>query len=47
MILNGKFSEKGVFPPELVGRDPACFEFITGYLKERNINFKVTDQVTG
>jgi lysine 6-dehydrogenase len=47
MILDGKFSRKGVFPPELVGKDPACFEFITGYLKERNVNFKVTDQVTG
>jgi len=47
MILNGIFTEKGVFPPELVGRDPLCFEFITGYLKARNVNFKVTDHLTG
>ena len=41
MILNGKFIEKGVFPPELVGKDPECFEFILSYLKERNVHFKV------
>ena len=47
MILNKTFTEKGVFPPELVGRDPVCFEFILGYLKARNVNFKVTDHLTG
>jgi len=44
MILNERFTEKGVFPPELVGKDPACFEYIISYLKERNIHFKVTDR---
>ena len=28
MFLNGLFSEKGVFPPELVGKHKPCFEFI-------------------
>jgi lysine 6-dehydrogenase len=42
MILNKIFTENGVFPPELVGKDPACFEYIISYLKERNIRFKVT-----
>jgi lysine 6-dehydrogenase len=42
MILNKVFTENGVFPPELVGKDPACFEFIISYLKERNIRFTVT-----
>jgi len=41
MILNGVFTEKGVFPPELVGKDMECFEFIIGYLEERNVRFKV------
>ena len=42
MILNGKFNKKGLFPPELVGREPACLEFILGYLKERNVVYDVT-----
>ncbi len=41
MILNNKFTGKGVFPPELVGKDPECFKFIVAYLKERNVHFKV------
>ena len=44
MILNKVFVEKGVFPPELVGRDPVCFEFIISYLRARNIQFKVTER---
>ena len=42
MILNGKFNKKGLFPPELVGKEPACLEFILGYLKERNVVYDVT-----
>jgi lysine 6-dehydrogenase len=37
MIANGLFTAKGVFPPELVGHDAACFNFIMGYLKQRGI----------
>ncbi len=44
MILDGLFSEKGIFPPELVGKNRACFEFIISYLKGRNVHFKVTLQ---
>lgn len=44
MILNGTFSEKGVFPPELVGKHASCFNFIVGYLKERDINYSVTER---
>jgi len=44
MILNKLFTEKGVFPPELVGRVPACFKFILSYLKVRNIHYKVTER---
>ena len=39
MILNGVFNKKGMFPPELVGKNPECFKYILGYLKERNINY--------
>ena len=44
MILNNLFKEKGIFPPELVGKNPVCFEFILNYLYERNVQFVVTEQ---
>ena len=44
MILDGIFTEKGVFPPELVGRDERCFEFIISYLRDRNIHYRVTSR---
>jgi lysine 6-dehydrogenase len=47
MILNHKFTDKGVFPPELVGKDPACFEFIISYLQSRNIVYKVSERIIG
>ena len=39
MFLEGHFSEKGVFPPELIGKHEHCFNFILNYLKERNIHY--------
>jgi lysine 6-dehydrogenase len=37
MILDGLFTEKGVFPPELVGQHPTCFDYILNYLAERGV----------
>lgn len=37
MFLEGLFTEKGVFPPELVGKHEACFNYFMSYLKERNV----------
>jgi len=34
------FNEKGVFPPELVGKDKNCFDFVMEYLKKRNVIWK-------
>lgn len=42
MILNGKFRRKGLFPPEMVGKEPGCFEFILNYLKERNVIYNMS-----
>ena len=39
LFLDGLFSEKGVFPPELVGKHEPCFEYFLHYLKERNIHY--------
>lgn len=37
LILQGIFQEKGVFPPELIGKQETCFNFVLNYLKERNV----------
>jgi saccharopine dehydrogenase-like NADP-dependent oxidoreductase len=37
LIAKNLFMEKGVFPPELVGKHKACFDFVMKYLKERNV----------
>ena len=43
MLINKLFTAKGVFPPELVGNDENCFNFMLGYLKERNIHYYKTE----
>ncbi len=40
LIYKGLFNSKGVFPPELVGKDKNCFDFVMNYLKDRNVNWK-------
>jgi saccharopine dehydrogenase-like NADP-dependent oxidoreductase len=39
MFLDGLFTEKGVFPPELIGKHEVCFDYIMKYLGDRNIHF--------
>ena len=43
MFLDGLFSEKGVFPPELVGKHERCFSYIVNYLKERNVIYTLKE----
>ena len=45
LFLEGKFKEKGVFPPELVGKHEECFHYFLNYLKERNIHYKKKSQL--
>ncbi len=40
LVSKGLFREKGVFPPEFVGRDKECFDFILHYLKDRKVNWR-------
>ncbi|MEP6684078.1 MAG: saccharopine dehydrogenase C-terminal domain-containing protein [Parafilimonas sp.] len=37
LIAKNIFSEKGVFPPELVGKHKTAFDFVMNYLKDRNV----------
>ena len=45
MLAEGLFKERGVFPPELVGKHENCFNYFISYLKERNIIYKKKDVV--
>jgi saccharopine dehydrogenase-like NADP-dependent oxidoreductase len=40
LIAKNLFTEKGVFPPELVGKHKTCFDFVINYLKERNVTWR-------
>ncbi len=39
LFLEGLFKEKGVFPPELIGKHEACFNYFLDYLEKRNIHY--------
>jgi len=43
LIAEKHFTEKGVFPPELVGKDKKCFDFVMKYLREREIDWKKSE----
>jgi saccharopine dehydrogenase-like NADP-dependent oxidoreductase len=39
LLAQNLFTEKGVFPPELIGKYKTCFDFVLNYLKERKVNW--------
>jgi saccharopine dehydrogenase-like NADP-dependent oxidoreductase len=39
LIATGLFNERGVFPPELVGKNADCFNYVMHYLGERNVQW--------
>ena len=45
LFLEGLFREKGVFPPELVGKHEVCFNYFLSYLKERGVVYKKTSRL--
>jgi lysine 6-dehydrogenase len=47
LIGNGLFTEKGVYPPELVGRHKECFDFVLHYLGERGVHWRKTTRPVG
>ena len=40
LFLDGMFVEKGIFPPELVGKHESCFTYIIEHLKDRGVIYK-------
>lgn len=47
LIANGLFTEKGIYPPELVGRHKPCFDFVLNYLGERGVHWRKTTRPVG
>jgi saccharopine dehydrogenase-like NADP-dependent oxidoreductase len=43
IILDGKYSAKGICPPEYLGADDVCYKNVLSYLKSRNININHTE----
>lgn len=46
MFLDGLFPVLGVFPPELIGKEKACFDYILKYLEERDVHYVKTIEKT-
>ncbi len=44
MIANNMFVEKGVFPPELIGKHEDCFHYVMEYLGKRNVVYQMTSE---
>lgn len=42
LLLDSKFSKKGIFPLELIGKYEECYDYIMEYLKERGINYNIS-----
>ncbi len=40
LLAKQMITKKGVFPPELIGNDKTCFDFVLNYLKTRSVQWK-------
>ncbi len=41
MLAAGLYDQKGISPPEFVGRDEACVDFMLNGLEERDVVYKL------
>ena len=42
LVLSGRFDRKGISPPEFVGPDEHCFNFVMDYLRERKVHYRLS-----
>lgn len=47
LLAAGLWTQPGVTPPELVGREPAAFDFVMRHLADRGIVFRETVETLG
>jgi len=40
LVLNKQFTRKGISPPEFLGENEICFDFIFDYMKERGVVYR-------
>ena len=45
LVLENLFTEKGVFPPELVSKQAICFNHFINYLKERGVHYRKVEEI--
>jgi saccharopine dehydrogenase-like NADP-dependent oxidoreductase len=41
LILDGRFTRKGICPPEFIGESEADFRYVMAYLEERGVHYRV------
>ena len=41
LLIEGRFTHKGICPPEYVGAEEGALEFILGYLEERGVKYRM------
>jgi len=44
MIINGLYTYKGVSPPEYIGKQPECVDYLQTQLQERGVNWSVSEE---
>lgn len=40
LVIENKFTRKGISPPEYIGEDEVCFNAVVNHLKERKVTFR-------
>lgn len=43
LLMDGKFNRIGINPPEMVGDEEGCYEFVMGYLEERGVRYQISE----
>ena len=43
LFLDGLFDKKGVFPPELIGKEKGVFDYVLKYLEDRGVIYRKED----
>ncbi len=43
LLMDGLFQEKGVIPPEYLGKDQKCFDYLMNYQIERGVEYRITN----
>ena len=45
MIAEGIYSDKGISPPEYLGKYPECVDYLQKGLKKRGVNWEISEEV--